>query len=160
MCVPIATLLNLKATKESHLSEETQARMQSRNSSNNDFKVIAANGVRPDESLGSSLIKIFDNDTTNTDHETVTLSPDVPTIEKSPSAEKKQPNITKIVQAELEPRYKPFEKRKPLDCSLFVDSSNLTNKVGTICNPCGVKCTGELISEFITKLMYTVETRK
>ena len=37
MCVPIAIILNLNMTNESHLSEETQARMQSRNSSNNNF---------------------------------------------------------------------------------------------------------------------------
>ena len=122
--------------------------------------LIIANSVQPAKSLGSSLTKIFDEETNNTEHETITLPPDVPTIEKGPLAEKYQPNITKIVQAELKPRYKPFEKRTQLDCSLIVDSSNLTNKVGTICNPCGVKCTGELIPKFITELMNTVKNRK
>lgn len=45
----------------------------------------------------------------------------------------------KILNAEKEPRFEPFVNRTPLVCP---ESSNLTNEVGTICNPCGVRCTG------------------
>ena len=114
--------------------------------------------------MAKSLTEIFDSKAENSPPEPVTLPPDVPRIEKDYDKDYEHPfgfnwdrNDTAILDAETAPRYEPFTNRKPLDCSLLLDrydsyddmivTSVLKSGVGTICNPCGVKCTGKLIPE-------------
>ena len=47
-----------------------------------------------------------------------------------------------ILNAIKEPRYYPFTNRTPLVCP---NADSLPNGIGSICNPCGVKCEGMIL---------------
>ena len=57
-------------------------------------------------------------------------------------------DLAKMKAAEKVPKYEPFTNRTPLICD---NAESLSNGVGTICNPCGIRCKGFLLLEKAAK---------